>query len=62
MDLQKEFAEDLRRLSGMAQDLRGRLEAVQSSKQNRSKWCCSLHDPTKRSQLFSRVESWLVKV
>ena len=32
MDLQKEFAEDLLRLSGMAQDLRVRLEAVQSSK------------------------------
>jgi hypothetical protein len=32
MDLQKEFAEDLRRLSTMAQDLRVRLEAVQSSK------------------------------
>jgi hypothetical protein len=32
MDLQKEFAEDLRRLSGMAQDLRVRLEAIQSSK------------------------------
>jgi hypothetical protein len=31
MDLQKEFAEDLRRLSGMARDLRVRLEAVQSS-------------------------------
>jgi hypothetical protein len=32
MDLQKEFAEDLRRLSSMASDLRVRLEAVQSSK------------------------------
>jgi hypothetical protein len=32
MDLQKEFAEDLRRLSSMARDLRVRLEAVQSSK------------------------------
>jgi hypothetical protein len=32
MDLQKEFAEDLRRLSTMAQALRVRLEAVQSSK------------------------------
>jgi hypothetical protein len=32
MDLQKEFAEDLRRLGGMAHDLRVRLEAVQSSK------------------------------
>ena len=31
MDLQKEFAEDLRRLSALAHDLRGRLEAVQSS-------------------------------
>jgi hypothetical protein len=32
MDLQKEFAEDLRNLGGMARDLRVRLEAVQSSK------------------------------
>jgi hypothetical protein len=32
MDLQKEFAIDLRRLSGLAHDLRARLEAVQSSK------------------------------
>jgi hypothetical protein len=32
MDLQKEFAEDLRRLGGTAHDLRVRLEAVQSSK------------------------------
>ena len=32
MNLQKEFAEDLRRLGGMAHDLRIRLEAVQSSK------------------------------
>lgn len=32
MDLQKEFAQDLRRLGVMAHDLRGRLEAVQSSR------------------------------
>jgi hypothetical protein len=32
MDLQKEFALDLRRLGVMAHDLRGRLEAVQSGK------------------------------
>jgi hypothetical protein len=32
MDLQKEFAEDLRRLGDMARDLRVRLEAVQSSR------------------------------
>jgi hypothetical protein len=32
MDLQKEFAEDLRRLSSMERDLRVRLETVQSSK------------------------------
>jgi hypothetical protein len=32
MDLQKEFAQDLRRLGIMAHDLRGRLEAVQSSR------------------------------
>ena len=30
IDLQKEFAQDLRRLSAMAHDLRGRLEAVQA--------------------------------
>ena len=32
MDLQKEFAQDLRRLCGMAHDLRTRLETVQSSR------------------------------
>jgi hypothetical protein len=32
MDLQKEFAQDLRRLGTMAHDLRGKLEAVQLSK------------------------------
>jgi len=32
MDLQKEFATDLRRLSGLAHDLRIRLEAIQRSK------------------------------
>jgi hypothetical protein len=32
MDLQKEFAQDLRRLSTLAHDLRGRLEAVQSAR------------------------------
>ena len=32
MDLQREFAHDLRRLGTMAHDLRGRLEAVQSSR------------------------------
>ena len=32
MDLQKEFAEDLRKLSTLAHDLRIRLEAVQSSR------------------------------
>jgi len=32
MDLQKEFAMDLRRLSGLARDLRTRLEAIQSLK------------------------------
>jgi hypothetical protein len=32
MDLQKEFAQDLRRLSTLSHDLRGRLEAVQSAR------------------------------
>jgi hypothetical protein len=32
MDLQKEFAMDLRRLSGLAHDLRIRLEDLQRSK------------------------------
>jgi hypothetical protein len=32
MDLQKEFAMDLRRMSGLAHDLRIRLEQVQRSK------------------------------
>jgi hypothetical protein len=32
MDLQKEFAQDLRRLCGMAHDIRTRLETVQSSR------------------------------
>ena len=31
MDLQREFAMDLRRLSGLAHDLRTRLEAIQRS-------------------------------
>ena len=32
MDLQKEFAQDLRRLGAMGHDLRGRLEAVQAAR------------------------------
>jgi len=36
MDLQKEFAHDLRRLGIVAHDLRGRLEAGQSSRQQKN--------------------------